>query len=499
MSESAGNMQTEISLQEIIVFFRKYGKRTVFCALFSLLIVLLLFAAVCLLMPRKVSYSKEIFLQLQKDENTMIYPSGKNFNANDILSPAVLRQVYNHNRLAGKITFEKFCDLFHFSGVDMKKSFLAASFRAKLDNKKISVIELKKIEAEYLEAVRNLENNSVTLVMTPHYKLTQTDIAKILNEIPSVWFQLYSKQEAKSFPRVETVAQTRQLRNTLGEEGWFIVLDKSRIICGNLEKSCKDLNEVLAGQKVALPGGEYLDDLIDRIVFLNNHRIKPLLLMIQESPAYQTDFDRVFLRTKIMDLEKQIKAARAKYEANLDAINILQSPKVSAKHKTAEDGTSTAAINLDSAFLASIASLIRNTQSLRMREQYAKDALEIKKEIADLESEIDYYNAMLNLKPLQNKPSGLKTAQFKKLQDSLFKELLTVCQKVNEFRDLIYKDYILDKQFYTSNGEVQKITDYYVSLKRIALILILLWVLFNVFTCSRNFYNAYTRGELNLQ
>ena len=91
---------------------------------------------------------------------------------------------------------------------------------------------------------------------------------------------------------------------------------------------------------------------------------------------------------------------------------------------------------------------------------------------------------------------NITTAQFKKIEESLFSELLTLGRKVNEFRELIYKDYMLDKQFFTSNGEVRKVADFYIPIKKVAIILLLIWFVLNAVRISKQFYKSYTEGEL---
>ena len=499
MSDQVENVQNEIGFSEIITFVKKYGKKSVVYAGISLAVTLFLLLVIYLIAPKKTAYSTELALQLQKTRGSMVYPSGKKFSANDILSPAVLREVYNNNQLNGKIEFEKFCALFYFSGVDMEKELLTAAYKAKLSNKKITVVEQKNLEAEYLEALRSLETNLVTVSMLPHHKLTAGEEAKILNEVPVAWFKIYSKQEAKQFPRVETVQQLQSIRSSVAGEGWFIVLDKARMACNNLHRACLQLDELLAGQKVALPSGEYLDELRERLNNLVSHRIRPLLLTVQESPAYQSPLDQIFLRAKIIDLQKGIKANQSKYNAMVDAIGILNTNDSAAAGKTTSGAGNAAPLtmNFDGNFFASLSALIRDSQSLNLREQYANSAVNYKNLIAEQESELDYYTEMLQQSKRRTAAAGnITTAQFKKIEESLFSELLTLGRKVNEFRELIYKDYMLDKQFFTSNGEVRKVTDFYIPIKKVAIILLLIWFVLNAVRISKQFYKSYTEGEL---
>ena len=251
----------------------------------------------------------------------MVYPSEKPFSAYDIISTPVLRKVYNNNKLDGKIKFEDFCALFSLSGIDIEKALLAAQFKDKLNSKKLSVVELKNLEEAYANALQQLESGSVNIAMTPTLNFTEQDVVKILNEIPDTWFNIYSKQEAKAFPKIDTVAQVQSLQKNIGIYGRITTFNKARTICLKLENACKELDELLNGQQVSLPSGEFLSDLLERLTTLNTSQIQPLLLIVKDFADDKHVFEQISLQANLMDIEKNIKMEKAKYAATLAAIN----------------------------------------------------------------------------------------------------------------------------------------------------------------------------------
>ena len=72
--------------------------------------------------------------------------------------------------------------------------------------------------------------------------------------------------------------------------------------------------------------------------------------------------------------------------------------------------------------------------------------------------------------------------QIDKFANVMFDELIELCGKTHEFRELIYKNYLLDRQFFTSTGEVLEIAHFYIPFKRVALGLIALCFILNL--CS---------------
>ena len=112
----------EISFADIVQFVKKYFGNIAVFAVLSLLIAAFFIAAAYLLLPRKELYVSKINLQLQKLNNKLVYPSEKEFSANDVISIPVLRKVYVDNKLSDRIKFEDFCQLFSLTGRNIEKS-----------------------------------------------------------------------------------------------------------------------------------------------------------------------------------------------------------------------------------------------------------------------------------------------------------------------------------------------------------------------------------------
>ena len=485
----------EIGFDEIISFLKKYGGRIIVFGLLSLLITGAVIAASYFLLPKKEVFISKINLLLPKKGKALVYPSTKEFSAYDIVSIPVLRKVYVDNNLKEKIKFDDFCRLFFLSSSNMKKALLAASFREKLNSKKISVIELRQIEREYEEALRNLSCNVIEISMKPSSKFNKLETIKILNDIPAAWFAIFSRQEAKALPRFESTKQIKSLRNSVASDGWLMTLDKARIACCNLQKGCDSINEILAGQKVALPSGEYLADLQEQLTALQKNRITPILTLVLSTPALYSSLDKVFLQANVKELERAVTMEQAVYNANAAAINILRPTAVDTVPKSSIP--SNVEMKFDGGFLASVSDLILSAQSIKMRETYAENALESKKKLAGIEAEKNYYSAMLKLIENPQPAAGnFSKVQIDKVANAMFDELLELCSKTHEFRELIYKNYLLDRQFFTSTGEVLEMAHFYIPFKRVALGLIALCVILNLCSIGCKFYGALNRGEL---
>ena len=498
-SEQKENLQKEISFSDIFNFLKTTWQKTLICSAISLIVTLLVIAIAFFWLPKSEQLTLKVFLNLQNNSRYVAYPSGKIFNAEDILSPAVLRTVYNDNKLKGKIDFDDFCALFSLSGESLEKAKLEAAYREKLANKKNTVLELTSLENEYKENLQKLETNCVQLAMTPTIKISRSDAVRILNQVPKAWFNIYSREEAKRFPDIVTVNQIQMFRSNINTDGWLITLDKCRLACKSLQTACKEMDELLSGKKVTLVSGESLNDLEERLYTLLNHRISPLMLIVQDTPSLLNPLDQLFIQGKIMDLEKEIKAETEKFTGTVAAIKILYpgDNAVNAKNAAAPgDAKVQQSLSLDGNLFTSLTSLITDSQSLQYRATYAEKALKHKIKIADYSAERDYYMTLLGLKKRQLEIAKMPVDQFGKICNTMFNELLLLSAKVNSFRDLIFRDYILPGSFYSTTGEVKNFSSFAVPFKRIACGLIVLVILLNVLVVVKNFYVAWSKGLL---
>ena len=71
----------------------------------------------------------------------------------------------------------------------------------------------------------------------------------------------------------------------------------------------------------------------------------------------------------------------------------------------------------------------------------------------------------------------------------MFDELTALSAKVNELRDLVFRDYLMDRQFFATDGEVLKNSQFYIPFVRIAAGVIALVAILNIVFIGYKFYN----------
>ena len=492
--------QQEIDFGEVVFFLKTYWKKIVFFFALTFLGAAFLIAAGYFLLPRKELYTTSISIQLRKIDGWPVYPSERRFSANDIISTAVLRRVYERNNLNGKISFKDFTRHFSLFGSDIKKGMLLAAYQSKFAKKNISLAELKRLEEEYEEALRKLDHDVVGIAAASSLKLGPQEVTKLLREVPVAWFDVYSTLESKVLPQMESAAQIRELRSSSSIDGWLITLDRARIVCGRLMDACQVLDQMLMGQRAVLPTGEGLADLLLRMRDLELRRIRPLLMFVSEKAAgKEVSWNAAFLRSSVLELEQRISMLKGKCDGAAEAINILHSGSSlnADKVRSSQAGQSAPlALNLDGNSFASLSALIRSSQSIPLRSKYAEKAFQFKENISELEAAKSHYEYMLRELDRQKAGSGsLSTEQFDKLTNAMFDELLLLCGKANTFREMILKDFLSSRQFFATTGEVQKISSFCFPFKYVVTCLIFLLIAANAVYIGIRFYAAYSSGE----
>ena len=259
---------------------------------------------------------------------------------------------------------------------------------------------------------------------------------------------------------------------------------------------------MLGGRQIALPSGEYLKELQARLNTLTRHRIGTVMQIVMLTPSYHSQFDRIYLNSNILSLTRRVNGEKAKYDATVEAINIIHPAGTGGKttrNGAVMDKNSSVTMNFDGTFFTSLAELIRQASSIELREKYANSALGYKTTIAELEEERNYYTMLLSqISNTTNKSSQfhITQEQLQKIEQNMFDELTFLCGKLNEFKVLAMSDYNSSRQFFATSGEVLKYSQFSISIVRLIAGVFFLLILANFIFISKLFYAAYTQGKL---
>ncbi len=496
-----------VTLKAVLAFIKlKFGKIALRASI-SFGIVALAIILLYALLPRDTTQYRDIVILLPQVDNVPQYPSGKAFSPNDIISPLVLEAVYKSNEMDKQIPFPKFCALFSIYSSDVKQSKLDAEYRDKMKRKNITVVELQELERNYRNELQKVSVSSLRLTMTPPAGFSRTKLTKILTDVPETWYRIYSKLEAKEFPQIETAIHLQNLRKQISQNGYLILLEKTRRYCRQVLNVCSTLDDMLQGQNVSLPSGEYLGDIHKELESIMRYQLDVLRQYILLTPQIQGTFDKIYLHSALQTVEQDLARLNIRYNSALEALNALQSnlgntsakTGISANKNIPAADTGLITLQLDKSFFNQFADMIRNDVNNKLRAKYAEKAIEYGDKRANLEADKMYYEQLLKGISTQKqeslKISAITPQSFHTMLQNMYTELFATSAKVIQLRDLLIEKYLTSRAFYVPVGPVQVLQEYRYSFKRLALALLALWALYNLCATAFNFYRMNDKGQ----
>lgn len=474
-----------IDVMEFFAFLRANRRRLLLFGAGSLLITLLLCAAVYCLCPRKTIYSTSVTILLDQQNGQYVYPSGRQFSNADLLSQPVLWKVYQDCNLQDTVTFEKFQRSFFISRRDPEIAKVNARFREKFRQKNLTLVDVKQLERDYSEELSLSRTSLVTVSMLPNFPIGRQQAERIINAVPETWFDIYSVVEARPYPQIETSSAMRKLRDEIGKDGQLVLLEKSRQFCHQLIKMCDLLNKMLQGQNIALKSGEFIGDIRARLVSLDRYQLSVLQQYVLTHPEYQAAFDRIFLESCLQNIELDLARVRAKYDGTVDSMSMLTSNRGKIGGGTAAGGANAPlTMQLDNGIFDSLAEMIRNDATNTLRKLYAEKSMDFKEQCADLEADKKRYEQILGIldkkKQEAKNYTTISKEQFNAHMRAMFDDLLALGDKVVMFRDRVIREYLTSRQFYAAKKDVREISDRSLPVLRIVAGILVLWLLLNV-------------------
>ena len=181
---------------------------------------------------------------------------------------------------------------------------------------------------------------------------------------------------------------------------------------------------------IALPGGEYLDDIIDSFRHIQDYQLNLLRQMLLRNPKLHSGLDVAYLTSRLQDIDQKLNEKRAVLGNITDSIRMIGEKYTENSAKTEMD---------------------KGTQVNAMNQNLVNAALECGNEVALLEAQKQYYSQMLAA--LREKGEDAKTAQtdsqaFVKLFDATIQNMISAARKTTEMKELLMKDYLSTLEFY---------------------------------------------------
>ncbi len=469
---------------------KRKRRRILLTAVISFLSLCLLGLLTLLIMPPERVFSQQIHVQLKRGKGSvLVYPDETPFNHLDIICPAVLQQVYTDQSLASVIPFDKFTSLFSVVNYSRKLAILNADFGQKLAKRNLSVADMNQLEELYLKKLNDLNNSTYQISMKPSIHLTDEKSAQILGAIPQTWMLLFRKTNGGKLPRIGTDALfAKKLREAI-QTSHLIAIDRATHCNDQLLKLCDSLQELQGDRNIRLTSGESLDDLNESLHSIRKYQLDPLLQMVLNSSNLHSDMDRYFVNGQLQSLQQQLASSQMKYDSIGKSLSIIQNPaRTTAAGKSADAGEQ---VSIDSSVFQQIESLTRRDVNNALRRELATENVSIGEEIAELQSEMQYYQQMLGVMDRSKNIQG-NVEQFEQMFTRMVDSLSAAAAKVNGIRQLITEDYLSGLDFFSPAGQISLQNTYLIHPLILTAITAGIWILFNLLVLAigfaRDFY-----------
>ncbi len=484
----------EISLKEIFTYICKRKGKILFRGFVSLAVVVLVFACFYAFAPKTNTYGREIMLTLPKNTaGTVVYPGGTVFSEADLVSPAVLKAVYEANKLQDRMSLAEFSALFHVSNVDMSRSFLDARYQSLMSKKNISAAELDRLQKEYNQKLKRLRADKLGIRMNSSAKFNQAEVLKIMNEIPAAWFEIYSKstviEEDETAPAENNIlsgvqTQLKGIQQNTGDR--LIPLEKARFCIVKLLEECDKLEDIYKMQNADMK------EIRTQLKDIETYQIDVLRQLVLSAPEKLSKIDKAFIDSRVDSAEKQVLMLSRNYDSVIDtleayryrmrkaSIEAVRVRQDSTKELPTVKATATVSQLLQKGGHVSQFAYTDDIMDAGLLTSYiAKYLTDCTEKRAAMEAELAYFKQIqAYAKAPAKAETAISDAEFGAKLKAVYDNLQVVCADLKKKHSQELKN-LTAGAFYTASGGTVMQSSYRFAPKKVLLGLAALFFLFN--------------------
>jgi len=473
------------NINGILEFIRERGWSVVIRGAISLAAVLAVLALYYAFAPRQESWQQEVAVTLETRNGAAVYPNDRLFSSTDILSSPVLNRVWMKHGLSGKVKFEDFCKWFSITSYDKKRAKIDAEYQAKMAKRNITVTELATLQREYEAKLAACEaDNRYTLAMRPDAFLTKEASVALIGDVPSAWFAEYSTLNAPPMPSVmqANVLSAYAKRLEAGDGRSLELVEALRMYMREIGATCDYVrHHLLRGRNVTVDGvdlGAYearLDLAKAEILRLKNR------LLVNGDPE---DLES-FVMARLDDMACETLAVEEKANAVKQTIELLSETSGTRRGGIAKETTSTegaVTLQADTSFFQDFTAMVRRDANQEAVQKYADELSTYRKELADIKARKLYFDQIGDYVKKTRVRTGAKKQEAALATEvaAYTAELTDIGDKVVAFRDRCLQVYRTPDMFFALPKPVAYAKGFVLSLPRVALGLLALWMLYNL-------------------
>lgn len=414
------------------------------------------------------------------------YPNGLRFSPADIVSPPVLRKVYDDNKLGRFVPFEVFSRSFVVLESNRAYELLALEYQARLSDPKLSPVDRERIEKEFESKRASIAKNDYALVYSvadPRHQLPRTLTLKVLTSVLQGWAE-YAKREKHVLQYRVGVLSPAMFRETaLGQNDYVVAIQILRSNLHRLSANIVELREIPSADLARTKDGFSLDDVQARLEDLIRFDLEPLVPLIRannliKNPEMTTRFieaqlayDQRMLQAK-QEVVGSVRQALAAYDPSAaNAASEARTPSAAdSSSKPASGSVETLMPQISETFLDRLVALSKQAADTQYRQRAIDKLMQASEDVVPWQQAVRYDEDLLQ--QLHNGAGGggsITPAEVERRIRQSEEQARNLLAKINEIYLVISANLDPGTEIYTVTSVPASRTERQASLPRLAM------------------------------
>ncbi len=341
------------------------------------------------------------------------YPNGTKFSTADILVSPVLVSVFNSNDLKRYLNLEDFRASLAVIQTNDKVRLLEYEYAPKLEDKRLTVEQRSRLEAEFLEKKKNIMVPVFNILLSGNKSLESIPSnfrVKVLNDILSNWAEYAERVKGVNKFQIPLVSQKILTKEDLDNQDYLVGVDMLRNTTERILRDIEKLQKIPGAANFRLQeNGVSLQDLKYRILDMDKFKISPILGVIRLGGITKDDkVTRVYLQHRIFELKIREEDATSRekiYEASFNnygqgirttLAEVDAGQRYQPSNAQSSSGLPTTINQLGESFLSSIIKMSQENLDAKFRQELTEKIILEGLAKVQIVSDLKYYERLFS-------------------------------------------------------------------------------------------------------
>jgi hypothetical protein len=347
--------------------------------------------------------STVVFRLLFKGTEKGLYPNGTQFTPSDIVTTAVLEEVYQRNGLEKFCKFEDFKSAFAVINRNPEIQKLQREYAPKLEDRRLLAVDRQKLEAEYDNRMKAIRNGEFTLLLQQDGALVKwpdTLAGKVIEDVLAVWLdQSRSRGVFKFDLNIYSANLLQEIVDTNSD--YTLLLDRLRLAITRIFGNLQALGQIPGSQLVRVGDkqvslGELEANLKDNLTF----DMREINSMIYNFGLFREPvLTEAYLKEQLFRLEIERQELQSRNKGMQQVVVDYSAGRTGGQTSASGSTTgSTAGLmpQLSDGFLDRILDLSGQSTDITFRQDISRQIIGNEKGMFELESERQLYQRSLD-------------------------------------------------------------------------------------------------------